>query len=445
MNERVSGKKRLAAAGSLGLGLLALVLAIELAVERFPGGLAIVFFLLLAATLAGLGLISGGWRQLLCFCGAALALGFTFGVLVESGWNLLQGLLILALAAAAAGLARKAFTMRVPLPDAEPPQHPVLFFNPKSGGGKAEKFNLAEEAAGRGYRAVELTRGSDLRQLVEAEVRAGADGLAMAGGDGSQAVVAEIASENDLPYACIPAGTRNHFALDLGVDREDVVGALDAFVEGGERSVDLAEVNGRVFVNNVSLGIYAEAVQKDEYRDAKIKTLLDTVPQVLGPDADVPELDWESPSGKQHHSGAAILVSNNCYRLGKPVGSGTRPKIDDGKLGIVVLADPVAAGSRLRRFQKPWRDWSAEEFEVGAAAEVAAGIDGEAAAIEPPLIFRIRPGALRVRVARQHPGASPSAAIPEGFWPAVATLAGLALGRPPKGSPAGSPGPEAAR
>src|SRR5204862_5727448 len=113
----------------------------------------------------------------------------------------------------------------------------------------------------------------------------GADALAMAGGDGSQAVVATIASEAGLPYACVPAGTRNHFALDLGVDRDDVIGALDAFVDGGERRVDLAEVNGRVFVNNVSLGLYAEAVQRSAYRDAKLRTLLDTVPDVLGPDA----------------------------------------------------------------------------------------------------------------------------------------------------------------
>ena len=106
----------------------------------------------------------------------------------------------------------------------------------------------------------------------------------MAGGDGSQAIVAAVAAELDLPYACIPAGTRNHFALDLGVDRDDVVGALDAFVEGGrERRVDLAEVNGRVFVNNVSLGVYAEAVQRSGYRDAKLRTLLDTVPDALGP------------------------------------------------------------------------------------------------------------------------------------------------------------------
>src|SRR5438477_9555166 len=105
----------------------------------------------------------------------------------------------------------------------------------------------------------------------------------MAGGDGSQAIVADIAAERGLPYACIPSGTRNHFALDLGVDRDDVVGALDAFVDGGERRVDLAEVNGRTFVNNVSLGLYAEAVQRAGYRDAKVRTLLETVPKLFEP------------------------------------------------------------------------------------------------------------------------------------------------------------------
>ena len=119
----------------------------------------------------------------------------------------------------------------------------------------------------------------------------------MAGGDGSQAVVASVAAELGLPYACIPAGTRNHFALDLGVDRDDVVGALEAFVDGGERTVDLAEVNGRVFVNNVSLGLYAEAVQREGYRDAKLRTLLDTVPDALGPDGKGLDMHWAGPGG----------------------------------------------------------------------------------------------------------------------------------------------------
>ena len=103
---------------------------------------------------------------------------------------------------------------------------PVLFLNPKSGGGKAERFSVAAEARARGMQPIELGRGDDLERLVREAVAGGADGLAMAGGDGSQAVVAAIAAELDLPYACVPAGTRDHFALDLGVDRDDVVGAL---------------------------------------------------------------------------------------------------------------------------------------------------------------------------------------------------------------------------
>ena len=242
----------------------------------------------------------------------------------------------------------------------------MLFFNPKSGGGKAERFSLADEARARGIEPIELGPPWDLEGLVREAVAAGADALAMAGGDGSQAVVAAIAAELDLPYACVPAGTRNHFALDLGVDSDDVVGALDAFVDGGERRVDLAEVNGRVFVNNVSLGLYADAVQRTGYRDAKLRTLLDTVPEVLGPDGTGLGLRWTGPGGHDHASGAAILVSNNRYRLGRAVGSGTRPRIDDGLLGITVVERPDRPRPGGRRPQRPWREWTAPVFEVDA-------------------------------------------------------------------------------
>ena len=319
--------------------------------------------------------------------------------------------------------------MHVDLPDASAPEHPVLFFNPRSGGGKAERFKLADEARARGIEPIELKQGDDLETLVRGAVERGADALAMAGGDGSQAIVAAVAAERGLPYACIPAGTRNHFALDLGVDRDDVVGALDALVDGGERIVDLAEINDRVFVNNVSLGLYAEAVQREGYRDAKLRTLLDTVPDVLRPDGGEPNMRWTGPSGQTHHAGAAVLVSNNRYRLGRAVGSGTRPRIDDALLGITVFGAPRGGGEGGRGLQRPWREWSAPEFEVDADSPVPAGIDGEALVLEPPLRFRIRPGVLRVRIARQHPGASPSARAPEGVWAGLVELARIAFGR----------------
>ena len=249
----------------------------------------------------------------------------------------------------------------------ERPARPVLFYNPLSGGGKAARFHLADEARKRGIEPIELRRGQDLEELVRDAVQQGADALAMAGGDGSQAVVAMIAAELDLPYACIPAGTRNHFALDLGVDRDDVVGALDAFVNGGERRVDLAEVNGRVFVNNVSLGLYAEAVQQPGYREAKLHTLLETVPDSVGPDAKPPDLMWDSPEGEQ--SAVAILISNNAYRLGRALGSGTRPRLDRAVLGVTVLAPTKSGADGTVSRRLAMEQWITPTFEIGSGCE----------------------------------------------------------------------------
>jgi diacylglycerol kinase family enzyme len=193
--------------------------------------------------------------------------------------------------------------------------------------------------------------------------------------------------------------------------------------------VDLAEVNGRVFVNKLSLGHYSDAVQHEGYREGKLRSKLDTVPEVLGPDATGLDLRWTGPGGHEHRSGAAILVSNNRYRLGRAVGSGTRPRIDDGLLGITVAAAPTGGGERGRRPQRPWREWSASRFKVDSDHSVPAGIDGEAVKLEPPLRFRIRPGVLRVRIARQHPGASPSASLPEGLRQSARALARIAAGR----------------
>ena len=134
------------------------------------------------------------------------------------------------------------------------PTTPVLIVNPRSGGGKATRFELVEQCRARGIEPIVFEAGHDLTELATAAVRSGADALGMAGGDGSQAAVAAVAAEHDLSYVCIPAGTRNHFAIDLGIDRTDVVGALDAFVDGVERRIDRGRVNGRAFVNNVAMG-----------------------------------------------------------------------------------------------------------------------------------------------------------------------------------------------
>ena len=422
----MNARPRIAAVGALVFGALGFVLAAVIVIDAFPRGL-IAAALVIAATIGAWYLIVGP-LSLRVFGGAATIVALTVAVLLISGDHLLELLLLIGAAALSCLGTRLAFGYRADLPGAPAPERPVLFFNPRSGGGKAERLGLADAARSRGIRAVELGPGDDLEDLVRTAVHQGADALAMAGGDGSQAIVAAIAAEAGLPYACIPAGTRNHFAADLGVERDDVVGALDAFVEGGERRVDLAEVNGRVFVNNVSLGLYAEAVQRSGYRNAKLRTLLEVVPEMLGPDGTGLDLTWSGPGGHEHRSGVAVLVSNNRYRLGRAVGSGTRPRIDDGLLGITVVGAPHGRGGR-RPLQRPWREWTATDFAVEADHPVPAGIDGEAARLDPPLRFRIRPGVLRVRIARAHPGASPSAALPDGFPEAVRELARLAAGR----------------
>jgi len=433
-------KPRLAAILAVVLGAVAVGAAAYSSIANFPRGLIVAALLIGAAAAGSYGLIRRGPARIAGLsCAALLVLACVLIVILDGGVP--EAILVGAAAFGVIAAAKATVSIHVPLPDAQPPTRPVLFYNPKSGGGKAEKLGLADEARARGIRPVELTPGSDLEPLVRNEVADGADALAMAGGDGSQAVVAAIAAERGLPYACIPAGTRNHFALDLGVDRDDVVGALDAFVDGGERQVDLAEVNGRVFVNNVSLGLYAEAVQREGYREAKLRTILDTLPDVLGPEGEGLDLRWTGPGGGEHSSGAAILVSNNRYRLGRAVGSGTRPRIDDGLLGITVAAAPTGYGDGRRLPQRPWREWSAPEFEVRADAPIAAGIDGEATVLEAPLRFRIRPGALRVRIARKHPGASPSAAIPEGIVDGARTVLRRAAGRETADPAAPDPGP----
>ena len=285
----------------------------------------------------------------------------------------------------------------------DPPRRPVLFVNLRSGGGKAARARLVDRAHERSIDAHVLEPQEDVAALVGDAVADGADALGVAGGDGSLAVVATVARAHRLPFVCVPAGTRNHFALDLGVDRQDLVGALDAFGDHGvERSIDMAETNGRVFLNNVSLGVYGDAVQRTSYRDAKVRTLMETTAEVLGPSRAAPELRLVDDLGHEHRHPAVVLVSNNPYALDRPVAPGTRPRLDGGKLGIVVLDQPQASAD------PPTRAWTATHFGLDAEGSVHAGIDGEAVELEAPLAFVIRPDALRVRISSHHPGVSPS-------------------------------------
>jgi diacylglycerol kinase family enzyme len=319
------------------------------------------------------------------------------------------------------------------------PGRPVLIMNPWSGGGKVERFKLPDECQKRGIEPIVLQRGDDLRTLAIDAAESGAGALGMAGGDGSQAIVAQVAMERGLPYVCVPAGTRNHLALDLGVDRDDVVGALEAYGdEGLERRIDLATINGSVFVNNVSLGVYANIVQSDQYRNAKVGTALRMLPDLIGPDADPFDMRFPIPDSDEEASADLLLISNGPYRLDRLFGMGTRPRMDAGVLGIVSvkIGGPRQAAEFLAlestgsvsRFPG-WQTWTAPEFIIEADHPVPAGVDGEALTLDPPLRFTTHPGALRVRLAPHHPGRSPSTEMPTSSLDAVAALGRAAFGR----------------
>jgi diacylglycerol kinase family enzyme len=319
------------------------------------------------------------------------------------------------------------------------PRKPVLLMNPKSGGGKVVKFELERACRERSIEPIVLGQGDDLRELAEDAVARGADVIGMAGGDGSQALVGAVASAHGIPHVVVPAGTRNHFALDLGLDRDDVVGALDAFVDGVERTIDLAEVNGRVFVNNATLGLYAKIVQSPDYRDAKVQTAVEMLPELIGPDAKPLDLRFTGPDGEALDTAAVILVSNGPYELQHAEGRGSRERIDDGVLGVLTLNLSSAADvqrlismqalGQLDRFDG-WHEWTTERFEVDSSDPIEIGVDGEALTMDPPLAFTTRPGALRVRIPRSAPGLSPAAtAVHVTSTSTLRQLARIAMGR----------------
>jgi diacylglycerol kinase family enzyme len=288
---------------------------------------------------------------------------------------------------------------------AGPARSPVLLVNPRSGGGAAARAGVAERARELGIEVIIWDPGQSLTALASTAAASGAGALGMAGGDGSLAEVATVAAAHGLPFVCVPAGTRNHFALDVGVDRRDLSGALQAFTDGMERLIDVGDVNGRMFLNNVSLGVYGEAVRRPEYRDAKARTLLQTAQQVAGPSGQAPGVRLIDDAGHEHSGVELVLVSNNPYALERPLPRGTRPALDSGQLGIVIITPPGSG-------PPPGRSWHAPRLDVSAQESVHAGIDGEPADLVPPLRFTIRPAALRVRISRRHPGRSPGARVP---------------------------------
>ena len=284
---------------------------------------------------------------------------------------------------------------------------PFLVMNPRSGGGKVARYRLREEAERLGATVLMLDdRALDLTARLHRAVDDGADLLGVAGGDGSLAQVAAVAAARDVPLLVLPAGTRNHFALDLGLDRSDPRRSLEALVDGREIVIDLGMAGERPFVNNVSLGAYAEIVARPDYRDDKLRVTLDELPQVL------------SGREQQHFTvragevsvtdPTAALISNNPYRPGDI----RRPRLDSGTLGLLcVQVQPPGPPHRRAGPHGPYPPvaaTSAEHVVVEAAQDtMTVAVDGESVILPMPLLCRVRHRSLRVCVPMRRRLAAP--------------------------------------
>jgi diacylglycerol kinase family enzyme len=306
--------------------------------------------------------------------------------------------------------------------EAATPRPVALVLNPKSGDGKVARFRLVEVAELLGARVLLTGPGQDAAALARRALADGAEVLGVAGGDGTVSTVAAVAAEAGRPLVVVPAGTRNHFARDLGLDIHDPATAVQALRDGEPVRVDLGFVAGRPFVNNVSFGVYADALLSPGYREAKTRALASTAgPYIQGRQwvdagVDTPEGTIERPQ--------VVLISNNPYHIATPRYLGRRFALDRGALGVIVVKR--SAGSAPEPLPRLVRDlaergatsggeglitWSADRVTLHGAAStvatvstVAAGVDGEAVTLPLPLTCEIRPGALRVLLPKDRPG-----------------------------------------
>jgi diacylglycerol kinase family enzyme len=253
-----------------------------------------------------------------------------------------------------------------------------LLVNPGAGTEEPSAEELVSAAETRGIRTHVLREGEDPAELARAAEDASA--LGVAGGDGSLGPVAAVALERDVPFVCVPFGTYNHFAWDAGIDRDDPLGALDAF-DGEELRVDVGRLgDGRVFLNTVSFGLYAELVAEEHRTRSRIRAALRLV--FRGGEVRL-TIDGEPVTAR------IVVVGNNVYRL-HPLEVGTRPRIDEGILHLGIARGLLPWS---------WEERRQERFTIdGGAPSLDVAVDGEAVRLRPPVELAVEPRALRLLV-----------------------------------------------
>ena len=432
-------KRRLAAVVALVVGIATIALAVAVAVTEFPRGLILLGCVLVAGAAAWYGALRRGIARVAGLAVAALALAGAL-VLLFGGGSPLAELLVVAGLLVSLAAARATMAVHVSLTPAPAPSRPVLFFNPRSGGGKAARFHVADEARDPRHHPDRAHPRHDLETLVREAVTDGADGLAMAGGDGSQAVVAAIAAEHRAPLRLHP---RRHPQPLRARPR---------------RRPRRRRRRPRRLRRRRRTDRRPRRSQRPRLRQQRLPRLSTPKPSNAPATAKPSSAPCSTPSPT---CSAPTAASTPCAGPG-PAGTPTPPAprcwcptTATGSAASSVRArvpgsTTGCSGSRSserRRVvartggapQRPWREWSAPAFEVDADRPVPAGIDGEALVLDPPLRFEIRPGVLRVRISPRHPGASPSAQAPEGVRAGLVELARIAFSGRGTDSSAASP------
>ena len=300
--------------------------------------------------------------------------------------------------------------MPLPIAEAWGSSSAHLVLNPAAGGAAAVVGSLTEAARQRGISVRVLEPGQDARLAAIAAVEEGAESLAVAGGDGSVAAVAGVAVECELPLVIVPMGTLNHFARDLRLDLTHPVHALDALYAGDERRVDVGRINDRTFINNISLGLYAQMLGDPGYRQDKLRVAQTKLQAAFFDPKLRRVLRITPPDEAPLERVVAMVVSNNPYEFARWDRLGQRYRLDTGMLQVSVLdasvleeLEGLLAGTTLlgttAEVRPPLRHWTSERLEIGVLGErVQAGVDGELITFEAPLRFSVEHGALRVLV-----------------------------------------------
>lgn len=286
-------------------------------------------------------------------------------------------------------------------------KNPYLIINPKSGGGRAIKANIGTLAKKQGIHVVMTKKGVDITKSALEAVQAGADVLGISGGDGSIGAVAKVAMEHGLPIVVLPGGTRCHFARDLGLDPKQIVDSLAGFT-GVERKIDVGNINGRIFLNNASFGLYADIVDNPNYRENKVQVSRQVLQDIVAGKKKPYDLQF-SHKKIAVKKAVQVLVGVNRYNTINLLELGQRQRLDEGVIQVTAVTElnnqlvkQLLRMMSIQRFNElsdipGLYQWTSKSFVIKSSRKkIVVGVDGEREEYKTPVKVRIEPAALRI-------------------------------------------------